>query len=235
MITQLLFKGTGKASLSGISPYNDNVSDNNKIFGQGGFTLAETLLATLIFSLLTALAAQCIPVARNAYIRITDRTNAELLAATTLSLIRHRLDLAVDIETVGQRGGGSDSEMRHIVRTYRNGENQRWESLRNEKDLPEYAQYDAGDRNDASIQHGIMLLEHDGTDSPGKASSSIPLVNEQSSAGLFTEMESISYNYADGFFTVNNLAVRKKEKDGTINTITEITSYPIMACNLREN
>lgn len=65
---------------------------NNK-----GFTLAEVLVTLLILMMLTALVAGGMPVATNAYYKIVDCANAQLLLSTTMTELRNELGTGENI------------------------------------------------------------------------------------------------------------------------------------------
>ncbi len=63
-----------------------------------GFTLAELMIAMLILSMVTAVAAGGIPVAINAYTRVVDTANAQVLLSTTMTKLREELGTASEIK-----------------------------------------------------------------------------------------------------------------------------------------
>ena len=70
----------------------------SKIKGRSGFTLAEALIAMLILLMVTAVVAGAMPVARNAYYKVVDGANAQLLLSTTVTALRTELEAAKEIE-----------------------------------------------------------------------------------------------------------------------------------------
>ena len=62
-----------------------------------GFTLAELLITVIILLLVTAIVAGGIPVAVNAYTKIVDTSNAQLLLSTTLTRLREELGTATNV------------------------------------------------------------------------------------------------------------------------------------------
>lgn len=64
----------------------------------GGFTLAETLVAVLILLMVTAVVAAGIPVATNAYFKVVDSANAQVLLSTSITAIRNELEFAKNVE-----------------------------------------------------------------------------------------------------------------------------------------
>ncbi len=66
--------------------------------GNSGFTLAETLMAVLILLLVTGIVAAGIPLAVNAYNRVVDGANAQVLLSTTMTRLRDELGKASGVE-----------------------------------------------------------------------------------------------------------------------------------------
>lgn len=89
----------------------------NKLRGNGGFTLAETLLAILILLMVSAIVATGIPVAKNAYDKVVVAANAEVLLSTAITSLRNELGTAQDVHAEGDRityynpGRGSSSRI----------------------------------------------------------------------------------------------------------------------------
>ena len=65
---------------------------NNK-----GFSLTELLVAVLILSMVSAVVAGGIPVAKDAYEKITVSANAQVMLSTTISALRNELCTASDL------------------------------------------------------------------------------------------------------------------------------------------
>ena len=64
-----------------------------------GFSLSETLLATLILLMVSSVVAAGIPAARNAYEKVTIAANAQVLLSTAASTLRDELGTADRIES----------------------------------------------------------------------------------------------------------------------------------------
>lgn len=71
-----------------------------------GFTLAETLLAVLILLLVSSIVAMGIPVAKQAFEKVTLAGNAELLLSTAVSTLRDELGTAWDVQAGEAPDGG---------------------------------------------------------------------------------------------------------------------------------
>ncbi len=68
------------------------LNSNNK-----GFSIAEMLIAVLIVLMVSSVIAAGMPVAANAYRKVTDSANAQLLLSTTVSELREELGEASDV------------------------------------------------------------------------------------------------------------------------------------------
>ena len=69
-----------------------------KLKCQGGFTLAETLLAVLILMLVSVIVATGMPAARNAYEKVIVASNAQALLSTAATALRDELGTAWDVK-----------------------------------------------------------------------------------------------------------------------------------------
>jgi len=65
-----------------------------KIKSQSGFSLAETLVATIILLLVSGIVAEGIPVAKNAYEKVVVAANAKVMLTTAVSALRNELSIA---------------------------------------------------------------------------------------------------------------------------------------------
>ena len=66
-----------------------------------GFSLTELLVAVLILSMVSAVVAGGIPVAKDAYEKITVSANAQVMLSTTITALRNELCTASDIRISG--------------------------------------------------------------------------------------------------------------------------------------
>ena len=83
-----------------------------------GFTLAELMIAMLILSMVTAVAAGGIPVAINAYTRVVETANAQVLLSTTMTKLREELGTASEIKSVNDHEIVYESENGSESRIY---------------------------------------------------------------------------------------------------------------------
>lgn len=65
---------------------------------RGGFTLAESLVTLLIFLMVSSIVAAGIPAAREAFVKVTRRANAETLLSTTAASLRKQLAAASEVQ-----------------------------------------------------------------------------------------------------------------------------------------
>ncbi len=68
-----------------------------KINSRGGFSLVELLVATLILLMVSSVVAGGIPVARDAYNKVTVSANAQVLLSTAITSLRNELGTASDV------------------------------------------------------------------------------------------------------------------------------------------
>ena len=71
-----------------------------KIRQKMGFSIAELLVAILILSMVSTVVAGGIPVARDAYNKITVAANAQVLLSTAIYSLRSELGVAMDVKHV---------------------------------------------------------------------------------------------------------------------------------------
>lgn len=69
-----------------------------KLKSRGGFSLGELLVATLILLMVSSVVAGGIPVARDAYNKVTIGANSQVLLSTTISALQNELGTATEIE-----------------------------------------------------------------------------------------------------------------------------------------
>ena len=69
-----------------------------KIRQKMGFSIAELLVAILILSMVSTVVAGGIPVARDAYNKITVAANAQVLLSTAIYSLRSELGVAMDVK-----------------------------------------------------------------------------------------------------------------------------------------
>lgn len=85
-----------------VNVYKSEVMDmiskiKNKIFNGSGMTVLETLMSMFILLMVTAVVATGIPAAVQAYSKVLDSANAQLLISTAMTKLRDQLEVADEI------------------------------------------------------------------------------------------------------------------------------------------
>lgn len=96
------------------------MKQKNQKRNRGGFTLAETLIAVLILTMVAGIVAGGIPAARDALDKAVDTSHSQLLLSTTMTSLRNELATASSItcasETVNEDGSvAEDPAARKII------------------------------------------------------------------------------------------------------------------------
>lgn len=163
-----------------------------KLHSAKGFTLAETLVAILILVMVAGVVAAGIPVASEAYVKVVDSANAQVLLSTTVAALRDELSTASQVRA-------SDGTL-----TYRsaNGANSRL-SLNGEQGilLEEYIDF---------------------TPSETTAPSRPLVSSKAATDRLYTVYDSDGVSYADGVVTITGLKVKKIGTDQELASLSEL-------------
>jgi len=172
-----------------------------------GFTLAETLITVIIILMVSSLLGAGIPAAVQAYQKVVDAANAQLLLSTTITRLNEELGTALWYKLDGG------------YLYYSNGN------------------YNSRIATSSTDVAGIMIqhMKTDGSgplkDKDGKDVPAHPLVtNEAATKKLHVEYESISY--ADGIFTIKNLQVKNGSRETIADTIGELQIRPVKVPSL---
>lgn len=181
---------------------------HSKLHNTEGATFSELLVAMIILLLVTSIVAEGIPVAKNAYAKVVNRSNADLLVSTTLNTIRTELDLASDVELDGKK-----------VKAYCNSSSGRWKNIANDG------------------ENGLKVVEFSGVDfNPSSDKIEHELVSVQAQTKeLYTTIDSIEYDSKKEIFTIKNLQVKQTKGTATTEDDTVIAScdeYNIIAYNV---
>ena len=93
------------------------MKQKNQKRNRGGFTLAETLIAVLILTMVAGIVAGGIPAARNALDKAVDVSHSQLLLSTTMTSLRNELATARSITCASEPNGenGSAAEDPEVV------------------------------------------------------------------------------------------------------------------------
>ncbi len=168
---------------------------------KGGFTLAETLLATLILLMVSAIVATGVPVAKNAYEKVVLASNADVLLSTAISALRNELGGATDIETdesdstesESDETDGAEEGAEGTILTYYNATRGASSRL--------YV--------DSTDGQGIMFQRYYSRDGLSADYDAARLVSSETSTGdLYVTYDSVEYE--DGIVTFRNLSVNRE-------------------------
>ena len=85
------------------------MKQNNQKRNRGGFTLAETLIAVLILTMVAGIVAGGIPAARNALDKAVDASHSQLLLSTTMTSLRNELAMASSITCASEPADDDES------------------------------------------------------------------------------------------------------------------------------
>lgn len=154
--------------------------------GQAGFSLGETMLAILIMAIVGLIVTGGISTAANTYRKIVEKSNAELLLATTVTELRAELDRAEEISLSGT-----------TLSRYRSSTSG-WRSLESVTAPDAVRTYP-----------GIWVTEYKGYDRAAtQTHAPQPLVTKAAaSKELYAKFDSITFDKDAGVFTIKNLQV----------------------------
>ena len=176
------------------------MKQKNQKRNRGGFTLAETLIAVLILTMVAGIVAGGIPAARNALDKAVDASHSQLLLSTTMTSLRNELATASSItcasETVNEDGSVAEDPAARKIISYVDSSGAVC-TLQSEDDGI-YVEKEASPDISSGVYH------------PG-----IPhrlLVSEQAATkNLYAAFTSASYN--NGIVKIEGLKVCKKQGD----------------------
>ena len=179
------------------------MKQKNQKRNRGGFTLAETLIAVLILTMVAGIVAGGIPAARNALDKAVDTSHSQLLLSTTMTSLRNELATASSItcasETVNEDGSVAEDPAARKIISYVDSSGAVC-TLQSEDDGI-YVEKEASPDISSGVYH------------PG-----IPhrlLVSEQAATkNLYAAFTSASYN--NGIVKIEGLKVCKKQGDSEL-------------------
>lgn len=172
-----------------------------------GFTLAETLIAVLIILMVSSLLGAGIPAAVQAYQKVVDAANAQLLLSTTITRLNEELGTALWYKPDGGYLYYSNGNYISRIAT------------------------SSTDTSGIMIQHMVkdetgalkVLKDKDNNDVPAH-----PLVtNEAATKNLHAEYDQLTYEETDGVFIVQGLKVKNWSRQTIAETITELQIRPV--------
>jgi hypothetical protein len=155
----------------------------SKLLSRRGFTIGEVLVSVLILMMVFSIVAAGIPTAANAYYKVVDSANAQMLLSTTLTRLRAELSTATEVKC-------SDTTV-----SYRSAAGRK-----SEISLEQPASGEAGGNNAGIYLEIIGLAQKQ------------PLVSEQAASGLYMTYSGVIYDKEKGVITFQNLIVKKGDQ-----------------------
>lgn len=187
-----------------------------KLKGRGGFSLAETLLATLILLLVATIMTTGIPAAKTAYEKVVLGSNAQVLLSTAVNALRDELGTAWDVTpsadnksiTYFSANTGTKSVISLKKPKKADGTEESFETIYRQEFAPETA-----DTND--IIFGTKL-QNSNDDTYGN--DAVPLISGAASTGdLYVTYEKVEKPTDEpGVVTFKNLSVCRKSNNAEI-------------------
>ena len=190
-----------------------------KLKGRGGFSLAETLLATLILLLVATIMTTGIPAAKTAYEKVVLGSNAQVLLSTAVNALRDELGTAWDVTpsadnksiTYFSANTGTKSVISLKSPKKADGTEESFETIYRQ----EFAK-EADTTND--IIFGDKIRDYkpeDDSNTVKYGNDAVPLISgAASTADLYVTYESVLYSH--GIVTFNNLSVCRKSNNAEI-------------------
>ncbi len=165
---------------------------------RAGFTLTETLMTTLILLMVTAIVAAGIPAAVNAYDKVLDAANAQILLSSAISRLEEELSTAVEVWT--------DSTDNKTVEGYSHYKYSYKISLDNDETNGITIKYTKYKNDKVKIPEARQLV----------TLKTLTTDRKTGNTQYYVSFESIKYEESSGLFTVSNLKVKEVgAADGT--------------------
>lgn len=166
-----------------------------------GFTMVEMLMTTLILLMVSAVVAGGVPSAANAYFKIVDAANAQILLSNTVTSLRSELAVAANVET----------ESSDNVKSFTNsGSGWKKELLNSDEGIKIKDTATEG----GPMGRGEQLLV------PKALSGTVR------TSALISKYDSITYDKLTGVFSIKNLRVEKGNQ--TLAEISELTVRSVL-------
>ncbi len=169
-----------------------------KIKNSGGFSLAELLVATLIMLMVASVVAGGIPVARDAYNKVTVSANAQVMLSTAITALRNELGTASDVSVNDKVISYTSAKTGGTSKIYLNDDG--------EITIEEYVGYDNADSITPSIAAGTTRQLVDDVDED-----------------LYITYDDIGFD--SGIITFFNLKV--KSADDASSSISDVKLSPL--------
>ncbi len=163
-----------------------------KIKNRAGFSLTELLVVVLILGMVSSVVAGGIPVAKQAYTKVTVSANAQVLLSTTISALRSEL---------GPSHVSAEDNTTANTITYLSGKN--------------------GTKSKIYLNNGVItiqeFLEYSDTNSPYHQSSLAvaPRPLSPGSDDLYATYSTLSYDNKSNMITIVGLTVKKQNESKT--------------------
>lgn len=183
-----------------------------KLKGRGGFSLAETLLATLILLLVGLIMTTGIPAAKTAYEKVVLGSNAQVLLSTAVNALRDELGTAWDVTLSADNQSinyfSANTGTKSVISLKKpkkaDGTEESFKTIYRQEFAPETA-----DTKD--IIFGTKLS----SDGSRYGNDAVPLISgAASTADLYVTYESVLYSH--GIVTFNGLSVCRKSNNAEI-------------------
>lgn len=186
-----------------------------KIRDQGGFSLAETLLATLILLLVGLIMTTGIPAAKTAYEKVVLGSNAQVLLSTAVNALRDELGTAWEVTPSEDKKSvtyfSANTGTKSVISLKKPSDDSAYQTIYRQ----EFAK-EADTTNDVIFGTKIKNAESK------YGSDAVPLISgAASTSDLYVTYESVSYS--DGIVTFNGLSVRRKSNDAEIAKVNPLT------------
>ena len=81
-----------------------HLKGRHKLNRREGFSLTELLVAVLILGMVSSVVAGGVPVARDAYNKVTVTANAQVLLSNTITALRNELGTSIQVEDTDDNG-----------------------------------------------------------------------------------------------------------------------------------
>ncbi len=190
-----------------------------------GFSLVELLVATLILSMVSAVVAGGIPVAKEAYEKVTLSANAQVMLSTTISALRNELCTATQVTIGDGSTSGEDSSGGTISEGEGDGTQEttiRYYSSA----IKNFSTLSIGKVDTDSAQDSILLTQY--ADYSGTSTARNLVSSAVGDKKLFVVYSAVAYD--DGIVTFTDLKVvdetgtkvLAKLKDGDGNNVIKI-------------
>ena len=166
-----------------------------------GFTLVEMLMTTLILLMVSAVVAGGVPSAANAYFKIVDASNAQILFSNTVTSLRSELAVATNVET----------DASGKVKSFTSGGNG-WKK--------EFLNSNEGIKIKDTTTEGGPMGRGEQLLVPKALSGTVR------TSALISKYDSITYNKSTGVFSIKNLRVEKGNQ--TLAEISELTVRSVL-------